>query len=158
MLTTLGRVALWAMEVANDDDRVLAEIGRLTALLSEITNQPDSVAALGALLRYILATHERLDRSVLKTALSSALEPPIGDQVVTVYEQLIMEGRATMLLDLLAAKFGPIPAASKDRVQNASNQELVAWGVRVLTATTLDEVFVAVPTRRRAKKNTRSAG
>ncbi|MBK8254396.1 MAG: Rpn family recombination-promoting nuclease/putative transposase [Polyangiaceae bacterium] len=66
LLTTLGRAALWAMEVADDDERVLAEMGRLTALLAEMTEQADSAGALGALLRYILATHERIDKLGLK--------------------------------------------------------------------------------------------
>ncbi|MBK8255508.1 MAG: Rpn family recombination-promoting nuclease/putative transposase [Polyangiaceae bacterium] len=169
MLTAIGRVSLWAMEVADDDQRVLHEIGRLSALLGAMTKEPDSTGALAALLRYILATHERIDRSKLESALTDAFDEAQGEQVVTVYEQLIEEGRqkglkqgvakgraegvaegvakgvakgrATMLLDLMAAKFGRLPRATKERVEKGTDAELLSWGLRVLTANTMDEVF-----------------
>jgi len=51
------------------------------------------------------------------------------------------EGRAELLLDLLAAKFGRVPAKVRARVLKASPEELTAWGTRVLTATTLAEAL-----------------
>ncbi|MBK8255455.1 MAG: Rpn family recombination-promoting nuclease/putative transposase [Polyangiaceae bacterium] len=174
MLTVMGRVSLWAMEVADDDQRVLHEIGRLTALLGEMTKESDSAGALAALLRYILATHERIDRSKLENALTDALDETQGEQVVTVYEQLIEEGRqkglkqgraegvakgvakgrVTMLLELMAAKFGPLSDATKERVENGTDTELLSWGLRVLTANTMDDVFHQVVPPRAAPKRT----
>lgn len=173
MLTGFGRVALWAMEVAGDDERVLGGLRRMGDLLAEVLSQPDGHGALGVLLRYILATHERIDRNRLKRALVETIDARAGESVVTVYEQLIeqgrkkgraeghaeghAEGRATMLLELLAAKFGPVPAEVKGRVEKAGADQLVAWGRRVLTAATLEEALppssAPRPSRRAARKS-----
>jgi len=51
------------------------------------------------------------------------------------------EGRAELLLDLLAAKFGPLAAEVRAGVLKASPEELTTWGTRVLTATTLAEAL-----------------
>ncbi|MBK8254397.1 MAG: hypothetical protein IPK82_17225 [Polyangiaceae bacterium] len=84
-----------------------------------------------------------------------------GEQIVTVYEQLIEEGRkkglregiakgvakgvaqgrAAMLIDQLAAKFGPVSRAYKTRVEHATDAELLLWGRRVLTATSVEDTF-----------------
>ncbi len=74
---------------------------------------------------------------------------------MTVYEQLIeegrqkglrqgiTEGRAELLLELLAAKFGAVPAEVRHRVRQASADELAAWGTRVLTAATLEDALIS---------------
>lgn len=72
---------------------------------------------------------------------------------MTTAERLRAEGRAQgraegraevaarILLELLVAKFGTLPAAVVDRVHSGNTDELEAWMLRVLTATTLNEVF-----------------
>ncbi|MCP2320858.1 hypothetical protein APR12_006248 [Nocardia amikacinitolerans] len=50
-------------------------------------------------------------------------------------------GRANALVDLLTSRFGPIPAAIADTIHTADPTQVRTWTVRVLTATTLDEVF-----------------
>ncbi|MBL1079450.1 hypothetical protein JK358_34095 [Nocardia sp. 2] len=51
------------------------------------------------------------------------------------------EGRAEALLELLALRFGPVPASTANRVHNASIDQLQQWTARVLTADTLAKVF-----------------
>ncbi len=51
------------------------------------------------------------------------------------------EGRAAMLLDLLAARFGKLPAAVRARIDEADEKVLSTWALRVLTAKTLAEVL-----------------
>jgi len=43
----------------------------------------------------------------------------------------------------LRLKFGPLPEGALERIRAAGAEELLAWGDRVLTAETLDEVFGA---------------
>jgi len=165
-LTALGRVALWAMTVAGQDDRVIEGLRRMSHLLGEMLAQPDGHAALGTLLRYLLATHEHIDRSKLRRVVAEALHPHAGEEVVTVYEQLVeegkkkgrAEGRADLLLDQLAARFGPVAAEIRARVEKASATDLTAWGRRVLTAVTLEDVLGSSPvprTERRAPRTRR---
>lgn len=52
-----------------------------------------------------------------------------------------VEGRVEALLDVLTAKFGPLPDAAERRIRSAELVQLRTWTARVLTATTLDELF-----------------
>ena len=50
-------------------------------------------------------------------------------------------GIAEILQRLLTTKFGPLPPAVAARVASASHGELANWADRVLSATTLENVF-----------------
>ena len=150
-LTAFGRLVLWAMEVAGEDKRVLEELPQMERVLNEVLAQPDAQAAFGALVRYLLATHERLDRERLRRTIERAVQPSAGEFVVTEYDRLVeqgrrkglRQGRAALLLTLLDAKLGPLTSAVEARVKAATPAELTAWATRILTATTLAEVFDA---------------
>ncbi len=51
------------------------------------------------------------------------------------------KGRAAMLLTLLDVRFGSPSEAIRVRVDAATSEQLDRWGERVLTSTSLDEVF-----------------
>ena len=53
------------------------------------------------------------------------------------------KGEAVFLTRLLGHKFGAVPPAFEQRLENAEPKELALWGQRVLSAKTLDEVFAA---------------
>ena len=53
------------------------------------------------------------------------------------------EGEAALLLRLLELRFGPLDETSDARVRRADAETLLRWGERVLTASTLAEVFKA---------------
>lgn len=55
----------------------------------------------------------------------------------------IRKGEFAVLLRQLTSKFGPLPAEVVDRLERADVDRLLGWSDRVLTATTLDEVFAA---------------
>lgn len=52
-------------------------------------------------------------------------------------------GSMAILLKQLTAKFGPLPAETIARIENASLGELRLWSVRLLTAITLEEALGA---------------
>jgi predicted transposase YdaD len=52
-----------------------------------------------------------------------------------------IEGQAEMLLRQLAARFGAPPPAIAACVRTASVEELGRWAERILTATSLEDVF-----------------
>ncbi|MGI5222361.1 Rpn family recombination-promoting nuclease/putative transposase [Nocardia sp. CA-290969] len=82
-------------------------------------------------------------------ALLNQLGPRAKEVAVTTAERLRAEGRAEgraeeaarILLKLLAAKFGTLPAELVDRVRSADTDELEVWTPHLLTATTLNDVF-----------------
>ncbi len=51
------------------------------------------------------------------------------------------EGEATLLIRLLELKFGPLQPGDRARIDAADSEQLLAWGERVLTARSSDEVF-----------------
>jgi len=66
-------------------------------------------------------------------------------------------GRARALLDLLAARFGPVPAEVRTQILAASKPSLVRWSLRVLTAKSLHAVLAAPTTRPRKPSPARRA-
>lgn len=63
---------------------------------------------------------------------------------MTTTEQLEARGRAAgrveMLVEQLTVKFGPLPSAVIQRVQDADADELHVWARRVVTAGSLEDV------------------
>jgi hypothetical protein len=51
------------------------------------------------------------------------------------------EGQAALLKDLLSVRFGPLPPAAVERLQRASERELLGWGKKLVVADSLDAVF-----------------
>ena len=52
-----------------------------------------------------------------------------------------VEGKAEMLLTLLELKFGSSAPIPRQRIGDASLDELDQWTTRILTAETLDKIF-----------------
>lgn len=51
------------------------------------------------------------------------------------------EGEARLLLRQLRLKFGPLEPETEEQVRSADADRLLQWGDRVLTATSLQDVF-----------------
>jgi Putative transposase, YhgA-like len=58
-------------------------------------------------------------------------------------EEGVREGEAGLLLRQLERKFGALSKTTRTRVQRASSERRLLWADRILTATTLSEVFAA---------------
>ncbi len=56
-------------------------------------------------------------------------------------ERGFQEGESTFLLELLKGKFKTVPASYSRKIVAASPDSLLAWGLRVLNSSTIDEVF-----------------
>jgi len=56
-------------------------------------------------------------------------------------QQGIEKGEAKLLIKLLTKRFGQLPHTLKQKIQQASADELEQWALNTLTATTIDDVF-----------------
>ena len=56
-------------------------------------------------------------------------------------EQGVQRGEAQLLRRQLTLKFGALSAKVQQAIDQASRTEIEAWGLKILSATTLDEVF-----------------
>jgi len=162
-LTASGKLVLWALSIAGDNPRLLAEIDRMQHALAEALAAPNGYEALAALLRHISVTHARLGARRFAKALTAAVGKKETKVMMTILDELEHEGRKKMLLDQLAVKFGAVPAAARARIRAADERTLARWSIRVLSEESLDAVLDAAPPKRsrkaaRASKPARTSG
>jgi hypothetical protein len=73
------------------------------------------------------------------------LGPEVEEDFMTTADMLRAEGRnegrAETLTQLQTQKFGPLPDSVVAKLHAASTEQLEGWTGRVLSATTLDEIF-----------------
>ena len=163
MLTAFGDLVLWALSVAGDDERLVAEIDRMRDANNAAFAAPDAHDALWALLRYLSATHQRLGAHRIGNLLQINAGPRQKKVIMDVLDELRqegraegerigerrgerkgrLEGRAQLLLKLLTNRFGPVPAEAKAQVLAAKQPTLDRWAVRVLNAPSLQAVLGA---------------
>ena len=63
-----------------------------------------------------------------------------------------LEGESKLLKKLLERRFGALPAWATEKLSNASEPALEAWGEAVLSAPTLDAVFHTEAASRKSKE------
>ena len=76
--------------------------------------------------------------------------PQENQKMATLTERLLKEGmqqgmqqgEQNVLQRLLVRRFGPLDNQTRQRLQQATAQELECWADNILDARTLDEVFV----------------
>lgn len=54
----------------------------------------------------------------------------------------MQQGSLGVLLRLITRRFGPLDSSTRQRLQQATVQELECWADNILDAQTLDDVFV----------------
>jgi len=101
----------------------------------------------------LLATHGRLSVKKVGRILEKAAGPRAQEVIVTVLDEIERrgerrgraegraEGRAQTLLELLANRFGAVPAKVSARILAADEATLTTWTARLLSASTLHEVL-----------------
>jgi predicted transposase YdaD len=173
MLTAYGRIVLWALSVAEDDERLVAEVDRMQDAINAAIEAPDGYDALFALLRYLSATHQKLGAKRIQKLITTHTEPRQKKVIMDVLDELRQEGReegrtegrvegraegsARTLLKLLTARFGPVPAETREQILAAKQPSLDRWAVRVLTAPSLQAVLSGSTARARKTARPRRA-
>ncbi len=148
-MTELGRFALFCLSRAREAEDFMAELGRWGDALARVASLPNGVAALAALVSYVLEVTE-LPKGELKMFLTQ-LGPRTGDAFMTgaLREEGRREGRAEgevrgraeVLLRLLRVKFGELPEEVLTRVQSASIEQLDTWAEQLLSAASIEEAL-----------------
>ena len=158
-LTTMMRACLVLLKKAPKSTNLLDDFGNWLDVFVEISGAPHGMDALRLLLEYIQVTSDAEPHDILKFARS--IGPSAEDAYMTAAEKLTQqvreeslqegrregrqegrqEGQVELLLRQLSLRFGSLPEATAERVQRATDVALARWADRVLTATSLDEVF-----------------
>jgi hypothetical protein len=158
---TEERVVLWSISIAGDKQRLESEIDQIAAELNALYASQRELDALLAVLRYLVATHPELGAARIAKLLETTARKGQKKVNMDVLDELKREGReegrregrvegrvegraeggARMLLGLLAARFGAVPAEAKERILAATEPMLARWSLQVLTAPTLEAVL-----------------
>jgi predicted transposase YdaD len=154
-LTPAALITLLLLKTAAGNPAITADLRPWTGQLRAVLDQPGGGEAFIALLTYIELVSET-PASELRD-LAASLGPDAEEAYVTTAEMLRAEGeargraegeahgraaeRAEALVEVLTAKFGPLPDSVPTTVRAASIDQMRAWTARAVTAETLDEVF-----------------
>ncbi|WP_216908314.1 hypothetical protein [Nocardia noduli] len=82
------------------------------------------------------------EKEALELAVEQLRSQGYGGTYVRLYCEGYVRGYAEALIELLTAKFGTLSPATIHTIQIGGIPQLRTWTDRVLTATTLDEIFV----------------
>jgi Putative transposase, YhgA-like len=165
-MTAMSQLALFCLSRARKSGDVAAELeAAWQDRMREVAEAPNGVAALATVLRYVLEASETPPERVRN--LVRQLGPKAEEAYMTGAQILRAEGeakgraegeakgraegkaegeakgKAEVLLKLLELKFGAMNAATLERVRAAKVEELDRWVERVITAASLDDVFVS---------------
>lgn len=94
------------------------------------------------LLKYWLVTAEsKKGARAFIEKVEEGLNIPIGGEIMTMAEELIQQGKSAQLLSQLEYKFKAIPERFKQKINQASPENLLKFGRKLLDAKELEEVF-----------------
>jgi hypothetical protein len=116
-------------------------------VLDRARRAPDGTEMLPAVFQYIVLVSETPVDRLRKVV--ARLGPKAEEDIMTTADMLRAEGRAEgraetltqLLTQLLTQKFGPLPDTAVAKLHAASTEQLEGWTGRVLSATTLEEIF-----------------
>jgi len=123
---------------------------RLLDLAVRLYGERNGARIVHALLTYLFHVTPLAPDTVrdLLTHSRPELENAMLTAAQQLYERGHREGEAKLLRELLEHKFGALPKRIQQRLAEADEVDLRTWSLRLLTATTLDEVFPKTPRRR----------
>ncbi|MFI2476271.1 Rpn family recombination-promoting nuclease/putative transposase [Nocardia xishanensis] len=147
-LTPATRVMLALHKIAPGNTRLGVDMLPLTEDLRAILAGPSGMEELRCVVTYILIVGDTQETDL--EPLIERLGPRAKEAIMTTAERLRAEGeamgeakgRANALVELLTIKFGTIPPGITDAIHSADPAEVRTWTTRVLTAPTLDDIFV----------------
>jgi predicted transposase/invertase (TIGR01784 family) len=161
-MTALGRLVAVCFKFARTRPDLLDILAGWADVVREVAGAPNGLEALELVMRYILEVSDHVDLDELK-ALVERIAPDAKDTIMTAGQRLIQQGieqgiqqgieqgiergvqkgERRMLLRQLRRRFGSqVTADIEQRVATATAEQIDAWADRVLTATTLAELWV----------------
>jgi hypothetical protein len=146
-MTALGRLALMCLARARHSPDLLAELSRYAALVEQVLDAPNGVAAFAAVVSYILQVTDTPPQDL--EGFVQQMGPKAVEAYMTGAQQLTAraraegraEGQVELLLKLLSHRFGELSPEVEERVRKASAKQLDVWAERVLSAASLQEVL-----------------
>jgi len=152
-MTEMARLTLFCLKRARHSNELLGELRLWANTVRSLFAAPDGATALCDVLLYISKVTD-LPENEVRQFLTVELGPGSEQLLKTTYDRLVergrtegrtegrAEGRAAILLKQLETRFGVLPTDATERVYTASVDQLDLWAVAVLSAKSLEDVFV----------------
>jgi Putative transposase, YhgA-like/Domain of unknown function (DUF4351) len=125
----------------------------LIELLQRLACESDATEYKATLLHYLINTGDTAEPAVFVQAIEEGLSASKGEGVMTIASRLIdigvqqgvkqerRRGEFHFLLSLLERKFGPISVVYRERIKQASSEQLLCWGAKLLEVNSLEDLF-----------------
>jgi hypothetical protein len=147
------QAVLWAFRHARHEPDIVAAMRRdIRELLVAMQSVPTGLHALALLMSYIMEVTGTPTEEIGEF-LELEVSPMAYEEFVSTAERLrrevreqgrkegLEEGRRDLLCKQLTLRFGKLSASARKRIERADSEALERWAERVLTATSLAEVF-----------------
>lgn len=100
-------------------------------------------------LKYAVDGIEGQDFDFFKESIREYLSPALGDEIMTLAQELIQrgqhqgihQGEAAVITRQLKRRFHQVPASYLTRIEQADAETLLSWSDKILDAKSLEEVF-----------------
>jgi hypothetical protein len=147
-LAAFPKLALWLLRDARDPTKLLADLTDWVDAFRDALRAPHGMQAVIQLLSYLSWVCTREHYQQFRDKIRQQL--PQTEQATMMYaEELIQQGRAEgraegrvdLLEQLVLQKFGELPPAYRERLASSTDEQLVRYGRRLLTAETLQDMF-----------------
>ena len=135
------RLTLLSLRNGRSHPRLFELVADAMSALKQELRRPAVGPALERLARYALEVGEE-PFAIVRAAFAKALVPKNRSEVmVSTADMLRAEARRETLLDLLEVKFGSVDPATRTRIEDAANEQVVAWIRRAAVVSSLEAVF-----------------
>jgi hypothetical protein len=155
-LTAFARLVLLCLQRLSSGRNIARAIRALAGAMRAMLRSPRDLECLRVVIRYLLFVSD-LPASVVQRILRVEVGPEAEELMVSTGQRMVQkaekvgyargaiegraEGQRTVLLRLLAARFGELPGKVRQQLLRCTPAELEQWTERILTARTLEEVF-----------------
>jgi predicted transposase YdaD len=152
--TALAKLVSMCFKYARTSADFIKILSRWMDVARDVARAPNGLAALAQVVRYILEVNEHVELVALQALLEREIGPEAKDTIVTAAQRYIeqgieqgiqrgrQQGLQEMLLRLLRQRFGDaVDTHVEQRIAMASADQIETWSDRLLSATTLSEVF-----------------
>jgi hypothetical protein len=154
-LDPFGALVLWALRDARRKGRVSASVAAWRGEVRKLLRRRGGREALKPLLSYIVNVAQEPFGDAFAKAVGDAAPESKDTLMTTLAQRWLAEGREQqarrILRKLLKLRFGNLDDATVARVERGTEKELDRWAERVVTASSLSEVFEQAGRGRRRK-------
>lgn len=152
-ITPLSKLVFLALKYGRMARKFRSRVRMWLELLKQTLASPVAREEVDPVLLYLLVAGLEQKYRLLETVRITGIGEEVEEVIVTSGEQLIEEGRQrglrqgleqgerALLRRMLSRRFGPLPQAIEERIDSASSAFIDAVSTRLLTASSLEELF-----------------